>query len=120
MAQSTSLITQKISLHFLLSIAIVQFLAMTVMCKNDSSDKDISRKSIVFDIKTPKVFYCPQEKQSSSEKTIVMAKPLNRLCEFKGKPKPKNSPSDCYNDVDETDFACEEKKRFMVSIDTGD
>lgn len=82
------------------------------MCKND----DISRKSIVFDIKTPKVFYCPQEKQANSEKTIVMAKSLDKLCEYEGKSKPRASPSDCYNDVDETEFACDEKKRFMVSI----
>lgn len=80
------------------------------------SSKEVSRKSIVFDIKTPKVFYCIQEKQSDLSKTIVKAKPLEKLCEFEGKLKPKNLPSDCYNDVDETEFACEEKKRFMVSI----
>lgn len=78
--------------------------------------KDVSRKAIVFDIKTPKVFYCPQEKQSDNSKMIVKAKPLDKLCEFGGKAKPKGSPSDCFNDVDETDFACDEKKRFMVSI----
>ena len=80
------------------------------------SNKDISRKSIVFDIKTPKVFYCPQEKPADLNKMIVKAKPLDRLCQFGGKSKPKGSPSDCYNDVDETEFACDEKKRFMVSI----
>jgi hypothetical protein len=73
------------------------------------------RKSIVFDLKTPKVFYCPQEKPSDSEKMIVKSRPLDKLCEFQGQPKPKNTPSDCYNDVDETEFACDEKRRFMVS-----
>lgn len=99
------------SLFLIVFITLLQ-LTMTVVCKNE----DISRKSIVFDIKTPKVFYCPQEKQANSEKTIVMAKPLDKLCEFKGQPKPRGTPSDCYNDVDETEFACDEKKRFMVSI----
>ena len=74
-----------------------------------------NRKSIVFDVKTPKVFYCPQEKPADPDKMIVKAQPLEKLCEFGGKQKPKNSPSDCYNDVDESDFACDEKKRFMVS-----
>lgn len=74
-----------------------------------------SRKSIVFDVKTPKVFYCPQEKPADPDKMIVKAQPLDKLCEFGGKQKPKNLPSDCYNDVDESDFACDEKKRFMVS-----
>lgn len=74
-----------------------------------------SRKSIVFDLKTPKVFYCPQEKPADMDKMIVKARPLDKLCEFAGKPRPKNEPVDCYNDVDESDFACDEKKRFMVS-----
>lgn len=82
----------------------------------NSKEKDINRKSIVFDIKTPKVFYCPQEKQSDYSKMIVKAKPLEKLCEFDGKPKPKGSPTDCYNDVDETDYACDEKRRFLVGI----
>lgn len=74
----------------------------------------------MFDIKTPKVFYCPQEKQSDHDKMIVKAKPLEKLCEFDGKPKPKGFPSDCYNDVDETDYACDEKRRFLVGIQSGD
>lgn len=83
---------------------------------NSSHKKEVNRKSLVFDVKTPKVFYCPQEKQSDYSKTIVKAKPLEKLCEFDGSPKPKGSPSDCYNDVDETEFACDEKKRFLVSL----
>jgi ATP-dependent DNA helicase 2 subunit 2 len=78
----------------------------------------LTRKSIVFDLKTPKVFYCPQEKFSGDQldKMIVKAQPLDKLCEFEGKQKPKGANSDCYNDVDETEFACDEKKRFMVSL----
>lgn len=48
---------------------------------------------------------------------IVKAKPLDKLCEFDGKSKPKGSPSDCYNDVDETEFACDEKRRFLLRLD---
>lgn len=81
-----------------------------------AKQKDIYKRSIVFDIKTPKVFYCPQEKQADFGKMIVKAKPLDKLCEFEGKVKPKSTPSDCYNDLDETDYACDEKRRFMVSI----
>ena len=42
------------------------------------------RKSIVFDKKTPDLFYCPVEKQTSFEKMFVVARPLKKLCEFKG------------------------------------
>lgn len=101
----------------LLTFAAVLIISQKFSDANNSKNKkDFGRKSIVFDIKTPKVFYCPQEKQPDHSKTIVKAKPLDKLCEFEGLPRPKNSPSDCYNDVDETEFACEEKKRFMVSI----
>lgn len=77
--------------------------------------KEINRRSIVFDIKTPKVFYCPQEKQLDVSKMLVKARPLENLCQFEGKQKPKDSPTDCFNDVDETSFACDEKRRFLVS-----
>lgn len=43
------------------------------------------------------------------------AHPLNRLCEHEGAGIPKESKSDCYQDVDETEFACKEKYRIMVS-----
>lgn len=69
----------------------------------------------MFDLKTPKVFYCPQEKPSVADKMIVKAQPLDKLCEFGGQGKPKGAKSDCYNDVDESEFACDEMKRFMVS-----
>lgn len=48
---------------------------------------------------------------------IVRARPLNKLCEFDGKPIPEDYKSDCYHDVDESDFACKEKARIMVSAD---
>ena len=73
------------------------------------------RKSIVFDKNTPDVFYCPQQKPTGFEKMIVNAKPLSRLCQFEGKPIPPDYKSDCYNDVDETEYACKEKYRIMVS-----
>jgi len=77
---------------------------------------NFDRKSIVFDIKTPNVFYCPQEKPPDPDKMIVKAQPIEKLCEFEGKSRPKGFKIDCYNDVDETDFACEEKRRFSVSM----
>lgn len=82
----------------------------------EQTNNNLLRKSIVFDLKTPKVFYCPQEKPADTDKMIVKARPLDKLCQFQGQPRPKGSPSDCYNDVDETDFACDEKRRFMVSF----
>lgn len=74
---------------------------------------DMMRKSIVFDKKTPGVFYCPQRKPTGFDKLIVRARPLNKLCEFDGKPIPNDYKSDCYNDIDETEFACKEKARIM-------
>ncbi|XP_076335551.1 uncharacterized protein LOC143238852 [Tachypleus tridentatus] len=77
---------------------------------------DMMRKSIVFDLKTPKVFYCPQEKPTGMEKMFVKARPLNKLCEFGGKGIPKYHKSDCYNDIDETDYACKEKRRILMRL----
>lgn len=73
------------------------------------------RKSIVFDKNTPDVFYCPQHKPIGFEKMLVKARPLSRLCQFEGRPIPEDYKSDCYNDVDETEYACKEKYRIMVS-----
>ncbi|XP_054275230.1 uncharacterized protein LOC128995364 isoform X2 [Macrosteles quadrilineatus] len=78
--------------------------------------KDMLKKSIVFDKKTPGVFYCPQHKPTGIDKMIVRARPLNKLCEFDGGPIPEDYKSDCYHDVDETDFACKEKARIMKRI----
>jgi len=48
---------------------------------------------------------------------IVKARPLSKLCEHNGKGVPKGHKSDCYNDADETDYACKEKKRILVSLE---
>uniref|UniRef100_A0A023G5H3 Uncharacterized protein n=1 Tax=Amblyomma triste TaxID=251400 RepID=A0A023G5H3_AMBTT len=74
------------------------------------------RKSIVFDASTPKVFYCPQEKPRALDKMIVKARPVEKLCEFEGKGLPKGYKSDCYNDVDESEYACAEKQRILLRI----
>lgn len=75
---------------------------------------DMMRKSIVFDAKTPKVFYCPQEKPIDMSKMIVKAIPLDKLCEFGPNGLPKKAKSDCYNDIDESEYACAEKQRIEV------
>lgn len=77
---------------------------------------DMMRKSIVFDEKTPKVFYCPQEKPKGMNKMIVKARPLDKLCEFERQPLPKDYKSDCYNDIDESEYACGEKERIMMRL----
>lgn len=73
------------------------------------------RKSIVYNKNTPDVFYCPVHKPTDLGKIIVSAKPLNKLCELKGGPIPEDYKSDCYKDVDESEYACKEKLRIMVS-----
>ncbi|XP_018016864.1 uncharacterized protein LOC108673527 isoform X2 [Hyalella azteca] len=77
---------------------------------------DMLRKSIVFDKATPDVFYCPVEKLMTFDKMYVRARPLKKLCEFDGERLPDDYKSDCYNDVDESDFACREKKRIMMRL----
>ncbi|KAK9880669.1 hypothetical protein WA026_011906 [Henosepilachna vigintioctopunctata] len=76
--------------------------------------KDMMRKSIVFDKNTPDVFYCPIQKPSGMDKLIVKARPLKKLCEFEGQPLPEDYKSDCYQDVDESNYACKEKYRIMM------
>lgn len=78
------------------------------------------RKSIVFDKNTPDVFYCPQHKPIGFEKMLVKARPLSRLCQFEGRPIPEDYKSDCYNDVDETEYACKEKYRIMKRFSNPD
>jgi ATP-dependent DNA helicase 2 subunit 2 len=41
--------------------------------------------------------------------------PITKLCEHEGEGTPKGKRPDCYQDADETDFACKEKYRIMVS-----
>jgi len=77
---------------------------------------DMLRKSIVFDEATPDVFYCPVEKTLTFEQLYVRARPLKALCEYKGGRLPSSYKSDCYNDVDESEFACSEKKRIMMRL----
>ncbi|KAH7645119.1 hypothetical protein HUG17_0657 [Dermatophagoides farinae] len=94
--------------------AIMVFITMALITVCES---DLMRKSIVFDPKTPKVFYCPQEKPVDMTKMIVKAIPLERLCEYEGQMNiPKNARSDCYNDVDESEYACAEKQRIELRI----
>ena len=44
----------------------------------------------------------------------MKARPLKNLCEHEGRRLPADYKSDCYNDVDEGDYACNEKKRILV------
>ncbi|XP_068201630.1 uncharacterized protein [Palaemon carinicauda] len=77
---------------------------------------DMMRKSIVFDKATPDVFYCPIDKPTSFEKMYVRSRPLKKLCEFDGEGLPEDYKSDCYNDVDESEYACKEKKRILLRL----
>ncbi|XP_032595421.1 uncharacterized protein LOC6566685 [Drosophila grimshawi] len=103
--------------HSLLAI----FVFATLLCgtwatlsgKAILKEKDMMRK-IVFDKKTPDVFYCPIQKPSSMSKIIVTARPLHKLCEYEGNPLPAEYKSDCYLDIDESDYACKEKYRIMM------
>jgi len=77
---------------------------------------DINRQSIIFNENTPDVFYCPQEKPISIDRMLVKSKPMKKLCEYEGRGLPENVKSDCWNDVDETEYACSEKKRIMLRM----
>merc|ERR1712154_404845 len=92
-----------------LLLAFLAFIAL-------SCGGDINRQSIVFHEETPDVFYCPQEKPISLEGMIVKAKPLDALCEHEGRGLPDEYKSDCWNDVDETEYACSEKKRILLQL----
>jgi len=91
-------------------------LPVIILCLTSVVFADMMRKSIVFDMKTPKVFFCPQDKPTDMSKMIVQARPLDKLCEFKGLGIPKGYHSDCYNDIDESDYACAEKDRILLRI----
>ncbi|KAL3271517.1 hypothetical protein HHI36_021996 [Cryptolaemus montrouzieri] len=93
-----------------ISLALLVCFCMTTVL----AMKDMMRKSIVFDKNTPDVFYCPIQKPSGMEKLIVKARPLKKLCEFEGQPLPEDYKSDCYQDVDESNYACKEKYRIMM------
>jgi len=101
-----------------MDVRVISGLLLCLVCGALSGD--VTRKSIVFDMKTPEVFYCPQEKPSGFDKMYVRSKPLDKLCEFDGKFVGKSLPeeykSDCYNDVDESEYACAEKNRIMKRL----
>merc|ERR1712183_1168259 len=78
---------------------------------------DINRQSIIFNEKTPDVFYCPQEKPISIDRMLVKSKPMKKLCEYEGRGLPSQAKSDCWNDVDETEYACSEKKRILLQLE---
>lgn len=61
-------------------------------------------------------FECLQPLDISLLVIFLRAHPLSKLCEYEGGDKPKNAKSDCFNDVDEAEFACKEKYRIMVSL----
>ncbi|XP_019758389.2 uncharacterized protein LOC109536561 isoform X2 [Dendroctonus ponderosae] len=91
-------------------------LMMVLLAVGALASKDMTRKSIVFDKNTPDVFYCPIHKPTGMDKLIVKAKPLGKLCEFEGGPIPDDYKSDCYQDVDESSYACKEKYRIMKRL----
>uniref|UniRef100_U5EP17 Putative conserved plasma membrane protein n=1 Tax=Corethrella appendiculata TaxID=1370023 RepID=U5EP17_9DIPT len=102
---------------------LVIFLAINVtLCKEKEKhikhykEKDMMRKSIVYDKNTPDVFYCPTNKPTDINKMIVRSRPLHKLCEFEGKLLPEDYKSDCYKDLDESDYACKEKYRIMMRL----
>merc|ERR1711997_39782 len=81
-----------------------------------ASASDLNRQSIIFNENTPDVFYCPQEKPISIDRMLVKSKPMKKLCEYEGRGLPSQAKSDCWNDVDETEYACSEKKRIMMRL----
>lgn len=60
-----------------LAVISIGLLANVVLAKDKATDKlkykekDMMRKSIVFDKHTPDVFYCPMQKPTSFNKLIV-------------------------------------------------
>jgi len=85
-------------------------------CLYSSQAGDINRQSIIFNEDTPDVFYCPQEKPISVDRMLVKSRPMKKLCEWEGRRLPEDYKSDCWNDVDETEFACQEKKRIELRL----
>ena len=50
--------------------------------------------------------YYFKEKPISIDRMLVKSKPMKKLCEYEGRGLPENVKSDCWNDVDETEYAC--------------
>lgn len=59
-----------LTLVFLIALSAVSFADEKVKSIK-IKDKDMLRKSIVYDKKTPDVFYCPTSKPSGMDKLIV-------------------------------------------------
>lgn len=98
------------------SLCVLLLAVVATLAKEHKGHKDMMKKSIVFDKNTPDVFYCPQSKPTGIDKMLVRARPLKKLCEHDGNPLPEDYKSDCYNDVDETSYACKEKYRIMKRL----
>ena len=57
-----------------------------------------------------------QEKPISIDRMLVKSKPMKKLCEYEGRGLPENVKSDCWNDVDETEYACSVSLIILWSI----
>ncbi|XP_037822404.1 uncharacterized protein LOC119611026 isoform X1 [Lucilia sericata] len=103
---------------WILSIAILIGITTIIEAKFGDKlsikEKDLMQKAIVFDKKTPDLFYCPTQKPSAMNKLIVRSRPLHKLCEYEGRQLPDDYKSDCYEDIDESNYACKEKYRIMM------
>merc|ERR1712183_1065565 len=109
----TQIITSVLLLNMITTLNImILFLAFLAM----AGASDLNRQSIIFNENTPDVFYCPQEKPISIDRMLVKSKPMKKLCEYEGRGLPSQAKSDCWNDVDETEYACSEKKRIMMRL----
>jgi len=97
-----------------MSIRVLVLVLISAVCVQCG---DLNRQSIIFNEKTPDVFYCPQEKPISIDRMLVKSKPMKKLCEYEGRRLPDDAKSDCWNDVDETEYACSEKKRIMLRLE---
>ena len=47
---------------------------------------------------------------------IVKSRAMKKLCEYEGRPLPDDYKSDCWNDVDETEYACQVNS-FLHKLD---
>merc|ERR1719167_1493430 len=47
---------------------------------------------------------------------LVKSKPMKKLCEYEGRGLPDNAKSDCWNDVDETEYVCSVSIGFNLSV----
>merc|ERR1712045_902077 len=102
--------------HWIKVISMMTSIILLVTSLALANAGDINRQSIIFNENTPDVFYCPQEKPISIDRMLVKSKPMKKLCEYEGRGLPENVKSDCWNDVDETEYACSEKKRIMLRM----